>query len=563
MKLQKIRIGDLLVEKKIISMAQLKVALEEQKKLNEKLGNVLIKLGYVDEETLLKTLADQLKLKVVKAEDIQINPELRTVLPENRAKKLQILPIKLENNDLHVATTDPTNLFALDEAARITGKNIIPNIISTEDFILVFSRLYGTGDKLYQLAKNIEEKILEIGADDKFLEKLAEDTPAIQLVDNIIYKAIKEKASDIHIEPDEDILRIRFRIDGILQEILTINKILYSPLISRVKILSNMNIAEKRIPQDGRFKVSFEEKEVDFRVSTLPTSYGEKVVLRVLDKSKELLDLTKLGIDQYNLKIYESIVEKPYGIILISGPTGSGKTTTLYATLNKLNSMEKNIITVEDPIEYKFKLINQVQVDEKADLTFANALRSILRQDPDIIMIGEIRDKETAEIAIQASLTGHLVLSTIHTNDAVSSVTRLIDMGIENFLVSSSVIGVGSQRLVRKICESCKVEYTPEKEVIERLGINTNNISDIKFYRGTGCNECSNSGYKGRISIFEVLKITKEVKEAINRNESIAAIKDIAIEQGFKPMFKNGMELALKGITTIEEIMRVTVIEQD
>ena len=544
-------------------MAQLKVALEEQKKLNEKLGNVLIKLGYVDEETLLKTLADQWKLKVVKAEDIQINPELRTVLPENRAKKLQILPIKLENNDLHVATTDPTNLFALDEAARITGKNIIPNIISTEDFILVFSRLYGTGDKLYQLAKNIEEKILEIGADDKFLEKLAEDTPAIQLVDNIIYKAIKEKASDIHIEPDEDILRIRFRIDGILQEILTINKILYSPLISRVKILSNMNIAEKRIPQDGRFKVSFEEKEVDFRVSTLPTSYGEKVVLRVLDKSKELLDLTKLGIDQYNLKIYESIVEKPYGIILISGPTGSGKTTTLYATLNKLNSMEKNIITVEDPIEYKFKLINQVQVDEKADLTFANALRSILRQDPDIIMIGEIRDKETAEIAIQASLTGHLVLSTIHTNDAVSSVTRLIDMGIENFLVSSSVIGVGSQRLVRKICESCKVEYTPEKEVIERLGINTNNISDIKFFRGTGCNECSNSGYKGRISIFEVLKITKEVKEAINRNESIAAIKDIAIEQGFKPMFKNGMELALKGITTIEEIMRVTVIEQD
>ncbi len=560
MKLQKIRIGELLIEKRLITEAQVKLALEEQKKSGDKLGSVFIKLGYISEDKLLDILAAQLQIHKIKAEDIQITSDLKFIIPENRAKQLEILPVKIEPDYIHIATNDPLNIFAIDEAQRISKREVIPYIISKDDFIIVYSKIYGTGDKLYKIAKDIEQKISSSGTDSKFLEKLAEDAPVINLVDSFIVKAIGEKASDIHIEAEEDMLRIRYRVDGILKEVITLKKVLYSPIISRIKILSNMNIAEKRVPQDGRFKIIYNNKDVDFRVSTLPTSFGEKIVLRILDKSQELLDFKNLGIDEYNYKIYEKIIAHPYGIVLISGPTGSGKTTTLYATLNKLNTIEKNIITVEDPIEYKFKLINQVQVDEKADLTFANSLRSILRQDPDIIMIGEIRDKETAEIAIQASLTGHLVLSTIHTNDAVSSVARLIDMGIENFLVSSSVIGVGSQRLVRRICENCKEAYTPAPEILDRLSLPKD--GNLQFYRGRGCDKCSGSGYKGRISVFEILKMTSEIKDAINRNESISFIKKLAISQGFRPMFNNGINLVKEGVTTLEEILRVTTIEE-
>ena len=562
MKLEKVRLGDLLIKKGLITEAQLKVALEEQKTLKMRLGDVLVKLGYVSEKDILQALAEQLNLKIITPNEVKVTPELRNIINENRARRLGILPVKIDGNFLHVATLDPTNIIALDEIARITNKELVVYLISKQDFFILLSRIYISEDKLQQIAKEIEDKIIKAGADEKFLEKLAEDTPAIQLVDNIINKAINEKASDIHIEPEEDLLRVRFRIDGILHEILNLNKILYSPIISRIKIISDLNIAEKRLPQDGRFKVNLKEKEIDFRVSTLPTIFGEKVVLRVLDKSEELLNLKNLGIDKYNFEIYKSIIDEPNGIILISGPTGSGKTTTLYATLNHLNSMDKNIITVEDPVEYKFKLINQVQVDEKTGLTFANALRSILRQDPDIIMIGEIRDKETAEIAIQASLTGHLVLSTIHTNDAISSVTRLIDMGVEPFLVSASIIGVASQRLVRKICENCKESIYFDKEFLKQLGFNAEE-EDISLYWGKGCEICDGTGYKGRVPIFEVLKITQKLKDAISRKESVTVIRNIAISDGFRPMYNSGLELVKKGITTIEEIMRVTIIEKD
>ena len=558
MRLKKIRIGDFLIEKGLLNEAQLKVALNEQKKLGKKLGEVLVELGYIDEDVLLKVIAEQLNVNIITANDIEFTADLKKIIPQNIARRLNIVPIKLEGDTIHIATNDPTNIFAIDEIMRITGKEIETHIISKNDLLVAFEKIYGSEDRLFKIAEDVEKTILEIGNDEKFLESIGENSPAVSLVDGIISKAVNEKASDIHIEPDEDNLRIRFRVDGLLHEVLLLNKILHPAIISRIKIMSNMNIAEKRVPQDGRFKVKVNFRDIDFRVSTLPTSYGEKIVMRVLDRSKAMLELSKIGIDHYSLETYKSIVNKPYGIVLISGPTGSGKTTTLYATLNQLNSIDKNIVTVEDPIEYNFKLINQVQVDEAADVTFANALRSILRQDPDIIMVGEIRDKETAEISIQASLTGHLVLSTIHTNDAISSITRLIDMGIEPFLVATSVIGLVGQRLVRKVCLNCAKEYEPEEELLKRIGFE--NDGKIKFSRGEGCQECHYTGYSGRIGIYEVLKIDSKIRELINKNAQIDLIKEYAVENGFRTMFQAGLDLAKTGVTTLEEIMRVTVI---
>jgi type IV pilus assembly protein PilB len=561
MQLQKIRIGDFLIKKGLLSEAQLKVALSEQKKLGKKLGQVLIDLGYIEEDVLLKVIAEQLKVEIISADDIEFTNDLKKIIPENIARRLNIIPIKATEDTIHIATNDPTNIFAIDEIMRITGKDIKVYIISNNDLLVAFERIYGSEDRLFKIAEDVEKKILAMGNDEKFFESLGEDMPVVNLVDGIVARAVAQKASDIHIEPDEDTLRIRYRVDGLLHEVLKLNKILHLAIVSRIKIMSDMNIAEKRSPQDGRFKMKINFKDVDFRVSTLPTNYGEKVVLRVLDRDKGMLDLNRIGMDHYNLELYNEIIKKPYGIILISGPTGSGKTTTLYASLNKLNSIDKNIVTVEDPIEYNFKLINQVQVDESANVTFASALRSILRQDPDIIMVGEIRDKETAEIAIQASLTGHLVLSTIHTNDAVSSITRLLDMGIEPFLVSTSIIGLVGQRLVRKVCLNCAEEYEPEKELLERIGY-TNNET-IKFVRGKGCQECHYTGYSGRIGIYEVLKTDSKIREFINKNASIDTIKQYAMENGFHTMYKSGMALAKAGITTLEEVLRVTVISEE
>jgi type IV pilus assembly protein PilB len=558
MRLKKIRLGDLLIEKGLLNEAQLKVALNEQKKHGKKLGETLVDLGYVDEDTLLEVVSEQLGITKISVNQIEFSEELKSIIPGNVARRLNVLPVKLDKNILHIATNDPTNVFNIDEVARITRKDLEISVISLDDYLKAFDKIYGSEDKLFKIAESVERSILEMGSDEKFLENVAENSPAVSLVDAIISKAVGEKASDIHIEPDEENLRIRFRVDGILHEVVILNRILHPAIISRIKIMSNMNIAEKRVPQDGRFKIKINFKDIDFRVSTLPTSYGEKIVMRVLDRSKAMLELKNIGMDNHSLEVYQSIVEKPYGIILISGPTGSGKTTTLYATLNQLNSIDKNIVTVEDPIEYNFKLINQVQVDEAAEVTFASALRSILRQDPDIIMVGEIRDKETAEISIQASLTGHLVLSTIHTNDAISSVTRLVDMGIEPFLVSTSVIGLIGQRLVRKVCSNCKTEYTPENELLDRIGYDLN--SQIKFVRGEGCPECHYTGYSGRIGIYEVLKVDSKIRELINKNASIDIIKDYAINNGFRTMYQSGMLLAKAGITTLEEVMRVTVI---
>ncbi|MCA1933537.1 MAG: Flp pilus assembly complex ATPase component TadA [Calditerrivibrio sp.] len=553
---KKIRIGELLREKNYITESQLKVALNEQKTSGKRLGEVLQDLGYVTETQMLQLVSEQLGVKLVKASDLKIDEDAKRLIPENLARKLGVVPIKADGNKIIIATNDPANVYAYDELERTTKKEIYPYVVVKDDLLLLLEKIYGTGDRLYKTAEDVSKKLLRAGKDE-LLDNLSDDAPVVNLVDGIIGKAVSDGASDIHIEPDEDKLRIRYRIDGILIEVLSLNSTLHPAITSRLKIMSGMNIAEKRVPQDGRFKIVASGKDIDFRVSTLPTNFGEKLVLRILDRSKALLDLKNIGMDDYNLSVYESIVSKPYGIILISGPTGSGKTTTLYATLNKLNSPDKNIVTVEDPIEYNFKLINQVQTDETAGVTFASALRSILRQDPDIIMVGEIRDKETAEIAIQASLTGHLVLSTIHTNDSVSSVVRLVDMGIENFLVSSSLIGVVGQRLVRKICKSCKKSYRPEKELIERLGIKN---EDLLFYRGEGCPDCKYTGYSGRIGIYEVLKIDNQIKNMITKGKSIDEIRTVAMQNGFKTMYDSGLEIAKSGITSIEEVLRVTVI---
>lgn len=560
MKFKKVRLGELLIAKKLITEAQLKVALSEQGKNGKKLGQTLVELNYISEEDILRAVAEQLGITFETIENYTISHELKKLLPEQTSRKYKVIPLKGDSQSLTLATNDPVNIDMLDELSRVTRKNITSLLLTTNDLFYGMEKIYGTEDRLFKIASDVEKKISGNLGDESFLEGLSVDTPVVNLVEGLLLKAINEGASDIHIEPDEDKLRIRFRIDGILHEIIAINKTLHLPVISRLKILSNMNIAEKRVPQDGRFKIKANFKNVDFRVSTLPTYFGEKAVLRILDRSNVVLDLKSIGMDNHNLDIYDEIIEKPYGIILISGPTGSGKTTTLYATLAKLNSIEKNIITVEDPIEYNFKLINQVQVDESAELTFASALRSILRQDPDIIMVGEIRDKETAEIAIQASLTGHLVLSTIHTNDAVSGIVRLSDMGIEPFLVGSSIIGIVGQRLVRKVCMNCATEYDPPKEFLDRIG---NIDENVKFVDGQGCEECHFTGYSGRIGIYEVLKINSKLRELIIKGANVEDIRNYAVQNGFRTMFESGLKLAEMGITTLEEVLRVTVIKDE
>ncbi len=558
MRLKKVRLGDLLIENGLITEAQLKVALNESKKSGKKLGETLIDLDYIDENTIIDVLSEQLGIDKVTIEDIHFEKPLKEILPEKLARKFKVVPVDFKDNEIMVATNDPTNIFMLDEIGRITKKEIIPAIIAKDDLFNALEKIYGTEDRLYKIVSDVENKIVELGSDEEIAKSVAEDSSVVMLVDGIISKAISERASDIHIEPDEDVLRVRYRVDGILHEVLSLSKILHPAVISRIKIMSDIDIAEKRVPQDGRFKIRKDFKDIDFRVSTLPTNYGEKVVLRILDREQALLDLSNIGMDEYSLGVYKNIIDKPYGIILIAGPTGSGKTTTLYASLNKLNSLEKNIITVEDPIEYNFKLINQVNVDETAGLTFANALRSILRQDPDIIMVGEIRDRETAEISIQASLTGHLVLSTIHTNDAASSIVRLVEMGIEPYLVATSLIGVVGQRLVRKICPHCKAEYKPDAEIAAMLGIGEN----VPIYKGEGCEKCKYTGYQGRIGIYEVMGVGKKIRGVIAKGGSTDDIKQAALENGFRQMRESGFELVKKGVTTLEEVLRVTVIKE-
>ncbi|MGB9808319.1 MAG: type IV-A pilus assembly ATPase PilB, partial [Thermosulfidibacteraceae bacterium] len=555
----KIRLGELLLKEKLITEEQLNQALEIQKKVGKKLGDILVELGFISREKLESTLEKyNIALQQIKeVEDIEsIDPNLTRIIPERIASLFKIAPLKKEGNVIYVASTDPLEHSTLEYIRFATGYNVKVVLVAEEAFNHVYNHLYKTRvfqDVLQDIRTEAVKEDLEVideGTDVVTigsLEDMAQQAPVVKFVNYILSDAVSKGASDIHIEPYETRVRVRYRIDGILYEQANIPTKIKEAVVARIKILSKLNVVERRLPQDGRIKLRVGDKEVDIRVSTVPTVFGEKVVMRLLDKSSLVFDLEKLGFEPEQLAIFERAITKPYGMILITGPTGSGKTTTLYSALKKINRESINITTVEDPVEYNFEGLNQVNVNETIGLTFASALRAFLRQDPDVILVGEIRDFETADIAIKASLTGHLVFSTLHTNNAPSTVTRLIDMGVEPFLVSSSLLIVVAQRLVRKICPYCKEEYKPKEELLKAL-----NITDqTTFYRGKGCNNCRNTGYKGRIGIYEIMEVNDEIRKVIVKKEDENVIREIAIKNGMKTLLEAGVTKAKNGITTL------------
>jgi len=547
----------LLLKQGLADKNQIELAQEEMKRAGLTLDQSLERLGFATEEDIANIRAAVLGIPYIDLTNYLIDKELIKLVPEAMAKKYSLVPLFKVGNTLTIGMVDPENILAQDYVRDITQIDIIePVLISRSGLAHVLDTYYGTADSIDELVGTIDkEKIVRTG--EKGMLEAAEETPIVKLVNLMIMQAVQSRASDIHVEPDEKILRIRYRVDGLLQEVNKIPSPLQNAVISRIKVLSNMDIAESRKPQDGRIRMNIENRELDIRVSTFPTVYGENVVMRLLDRSAVLPGLRELGFAKDELEEFNKLIRRTYGIILVTGPTGSGKTTTLYAAISTINSVEKNVITIEDPVEYMIAMVRQTQVNPKAGITFANGLRNILRQDPDIVMVGEIRDRETVEIAIQASLTGHLVFSTLHTNDAPSALTRLIDMGIEPFLISSSVIGILAQRLVRLTCDKCKEKYRPSEVTLKNTGLD----QGLEFYRGKGCKKCNNSGFMGRSAIFELLPINEEIREMIDAKRSAAEIKKKAIELGIRTLRQNGLEKVRAGITTLEEILRVTEIE--
>jgi len=570
-----------LVERKHLTLQQAKGLLARLKngESQNSLENLLKEEEILAEDIILEAKASLWNVPFIDLRNYEIDPEVLELIPGEIAKRFRFFPLFRIDETLLIAMSDPKDVNAIDKVTQLTKLNVSPALSSPEAVIEAIEKYYGEeveiedqnvgNEDLQDILEVIEaEEDQELSGEEQSvqdLEKLAEEAPVVKMTNMVLIQAITQGASDIHINPEEDQLRVRYRIDGVLQNSHNLPKNLQEALVSRIKILSNLDIAEHRIPQDGQMHIKLKNgKEVDMRVSTLPSAFGENVVLRILDRSAALMDLQNLGFEEDNYKNIVSLLSNAYGILLVTGPTGSGKSTTLYAALNMLSTIEKNVITLEDPIEYRLPLIRQSQVHRKAGMTFAKGLRAILRQDPDIVMVGEIRDAETANIAVQAALTGHLVLSTLHTNDAASAVTRLEEMGIEPFLISTAVLGVQAQRLVRRICPHCKEECEkPEdveipEDVFKRLGINKD---EIKFFKGKGCKKCRNTGYKGRISIIEVLPITKKIKTLVIKGGSTVEIQDAAEEDGMRPLLHDGWIKVLKGITTVEEVIRVTNIK--
>ena len=528
-------------------------------------------MGYVQEKDLLRAHAEQLGIQYFDLTEESVDEDVVRAIPQSVVQRYNAIPVKRNGNRLVVAMTDPTNVFALDDIRLITGYEIEPVLASLDDIMAV--QKTGNGDAMNGDIQNAlqeldggagltgaseQESLAGAGMDEDVGATVsADDAPIIRVVNVVIHQAIRDRASDIHIEPDRRNVRIRYRIDGVLHEVMQIPKYVHAPLVSRIKIMADMNIAERRLPLDGRIHVRAENRAFDLRVSTLPTIFGEKAVMRILDQSSILIGLPKLGLFPETQADLESLVVQPNGMVLSTGPTGSGKTTTQYAVLNKINSVEKNITTIEDPVEYQLPGINQVQVNRKAGLTFSNAMRHYVRQDPDIIMIGEIRDLETAEVAIQAALTGHLVLSTLHTNDAPSAVTRLVDMGVEPFLISASVIGVLAQRLARRICPHCKEAYRPPAEALARVGFKVGGDTEVLFHRGRGCDHCFQTGYHGRVGIFEMMTANEEIQDLVVKRAPLSEVRQAALANGMKTLKQDGFQKVVEGITTIEEVMRV------
>ncbi|MBI5561482.1 MAG: Flp pilus assembly complex ATPase component TadA [Deltaproteobacteria bacterium] len=559
---RKIRpIGEILVEKRVITPAQLDEALVIGKRTNARVGNVLVRLGYADDKDVADALAVQYNLPSIILSKTALKAQVVRRIPESFARRYMVVPVSVEGTTMSVAMLDPLNVFAIDELKKMTGLGIKPHVTTEAEILKAINLYFAMEVSLEEMIRKVQASGLELvpGEEElpEKLEKIAGEATIIQLVDLLISRAVMENASDIHVEPDEDALRVRFRVDGLLHESVNLPLKLHPAVISRIKILGEINIAEKRLPQDGRFLVKIGGRDVDIRLSTLPTIFGEKAVLRLLDKTMMILDIEHLTPLPDTLDVLKRIIKRPFGMILLTGPTGSGKTTTAYTLMNILNTMDRNLVTVEDPVEYHLKRINQVQVNVKVGVTFASALRHILRQDPDIVMIGEIRDKETAEIAIHAALTGHLVVSTLHTNDAIGTVSRLLDMGIEPYLVSSSVTCIVSQRLVRRVCDGCKAAYNADPRLLEEMGIRAQE-KPLQFHKGKGCQRCQGTGLKGRVGIFEVLTLDDELRSLVVAKADANAILEAARRKGFKPLRIQGLRAAAAGHTTIEEVMQAT-----
>ncbi|PYM68188.1 MAG: type IV-A pilus assembly ATPase PilB, partial [Candidatus Rokuibacteriota bacterium] len=547
------RLGDLLVADGLLTPAQLQKALGEQRGSTEKLGSILIKLGFINEEQLIGFLSRQYGVPSITLAQLEIDPAVLRLVPAPIAKKYEVIPVRKMGNSLALAMADPTNVFALDDIAFMTNLQVLPLVASQTAVRKAIDRNYESRTEAMQtvmqdISSDLENVEVVDGEDesgtkvDVFeLKESADEAPVVKLVNMVLVDAIQKGASDIHFETYEKVFRIRFRMDGVLHEMLSPPKRLESAILSRLKIMSNLDIAERRLPQDGRIKLRYNTREIDFRVSTLPTIFGEKAVLRILDKDALQLDLTKLGFDPWSHEKFSSVIHQPYGMVLITGPTGSGKTTTLYSAIHTINSPDVNIMTAEDPVEYNLKGVNQVQINESVGRTFAAALRSFLRQDPDVILVGETRDLETAQISIRAALTGHLVFTTLHTNDCPSTVARLLDMGIPPFLVSSSLLLILAQRLGRKVCTACKEPYEVDEQTLVPYGHAPTGRGKVTLHKGKGCPTCSFTGMKGRVAIYEVMPISDELRDGILRSVTTAELREIAQSQGMKTLRQSGL----------------------
>jgi type IV pilus assembly protein PilB len=570
-----VRLGEILVKEALITQDQLQKALEFQRSNGGKLGSCLTKMGFITDDDITGVLSRQYGVPSINLKFYEIDPTVIKLIPQDTASRYQVIPLSRVGSVLTIAMTDPTNVFAMDDIKFMTGFNVEPVVASESAIGEAIARFYGgnTGnhEELSKMMKDLamDDQELELAADEAemdtaTLERAAEEAPIIKLVNLILTDSVKRGASDIHLEPYEQEMRVRFRIDGVLQTVMAPPLRLKDAMTSRLKIMAKLDIAEKRLPQDGRIMIKYKadgkKKELDFRVSTVPTLYGEKIVMRLLDKENLRLDMTKLGFEQESLTKFQRNIEKPYGMVLVTGPTGSGKTNTLYSSVAQLNQVDTNIMTAEDPVEFQLAGINQVQMKEQIGLNFAAALRAFLRQDPNIILVGEIRDFETAEIAVKAALTGHLVLSTLHTNDAPSTISRLMNMGIEPFLVATSVNLICAQRLVRRICSNCKTELEVPEQALIDAGYSPEEVKTVKIYHGKGCTTCNKGGYKGRTGLYEVMEINDELRELILVGASALELKKKAIEQGMITLRRSGLIKVSLGMTTMEEVLRETVL---
>jgi type IV pilus assembly protein PilB len=572
-----VRLGEILVKESLITQEQLQKALEFQRANGGKLGSCLTKMGFITDDDITGILSRQYGVPSINLKFYEIDPIIIKLIPQDTAQRYQVIPLSRVGSVLTIAMTDPTNVFAMDDIKFMTGFNVEPVVASESAIGDAISRFYGAGsggtnqEEISNLMKDLveDDQELELAAEEAemdaaSLEKAAEEAPIIKLVNLILTDSVKRGASDIHIEPYETEMRVRFRIDGQLQKVMSPPMRLKDAITSRLKIMAKLDIAEKRLPQDGRIMIKYKadgkKKELDFRVSTVPTLYGEKIVMRLLDKENLRLDMTKLGFEQASLDKFERNILKPYGMVLVTGPTGSGKTNTLYSSVSTLNKIDTNIMTAEDPVEFQLAGVNQVQMKEQIGLNFAAALRAFLRQDPNIILVGEIRDFETAEIGVKAALTGHLVLSTLHTNDAPSTVSRLMNMGIEPFLVATSVNLICAQRLVRRICSNCKEQLEVPEQALLDAGYTPEEVKTVKIYHGKGCTTCNKGGYKGRTGLYEVMEVTDELRELILVGASALELKKKAVELGMITLRRSGLTKIAAGLTTMEEVLRETVL---